>query len=128
MAPAEAGISKADISFRIGCEYLESFTLYGQTFKKDATKDFASPFYCTGNLNVVVRKDIKSGEYEVKKNMNEFFHANVLYLMRYTGHYQMTREKLKQFRKDLYKEKIYLVFYDEINRAKDVLDDFGVLL
>jgi hypothetical protein len=40
----------------------------------------------------------------------------------------MTREKLKQFTKDLYKEKIYLVFYDEINRAKDGFDDFGLLL
>jgi hypothetical protein len=34
MIPAEAGISKADISFRIGCEYRKALPYMGKLLKK----------------------------------------------------------------------------------------------
>jgi hypothetical protein len=56
--------------------------------------------------------------------MKESFNANVLYLMRYTG-LDGRQENIKRLRSDLLKEKIYLVFYHEMNQAKTLAEDFG---
>jgi len=120
--------SKADICFRIGCEFSSSYTLYGETFKQDvAGAPNVYPAWCTDPFKIVVRKDVKLGELEVIKHMKHTFNANVLYLMRYSGRYS-EQAAVNRLRNALYNEKIYLVFYHEINTAKSLAEDFGVLL
>jgi hypothetical protein len=120
--------SKEDVCFRIGCEYFHSYTLYGETFKKESVPSGSTrPVYCTEPFKIVVRKDIKLGELEIIKHMKESFKANVLYLMRYTG-FHASREEIKRLRHSLYKEKIYLVFYHEMNAGVSLMEDFGVMI
>lgn len=116
-------ITKADISFRVGCEYLNSYTLKGRTFVKDDLKgkDYL-PYYCTKPLNIVVRKDVKMISTEIEKHMKESFKANILYLMRYSGDF----DKNHTLKNDLYTKGIIVVYYHEINRhlsAEEQMDE-----